>query len=87
MRCAECNRELAGKRLPRKARCRDCDPDGYPLDVPLWPRYSGDASKDFWEAVSGLKGEKAMAAYLMGCMLQDLESRVLRYVNDKRGRK
>lgn len=85
MNCAECNRKLAGK-FPRGVyRCRDCDPDGFWLSDEVGPRYSGDASKPFWDLVHELDGDEHEAAYVMGCMLQDLESRVLRYLNEKRG--
>jgi hypothetical protein len=44
-------------------------------------RYSGDgnSSRQFWGRVNNLDYEKdGKWIYIMGCMLQDLESRVLR---------
>ena len=53
--------------------------------IPLPARYSGYKSRGFWAEVHKLKGKERDAAYAMGCMLQDLETRVIRYVNEKRG--
>jgi len=47
--------------------------------------YAGTASTDFWARVSELKEEEREAAYSMGCMLQDLEGRVLRFINKRTG--
>ena len=52
---------------------------------PIVCRYSGDESQEFWRIVNTeMKGKEQDAAYQMGCMLQDLESRVVRYINEKR---
>jgi hypothetical protein len=47
----------------------------------LKPRYSDDASKLFWDRIKRLPPDKKDAAYLMSCILQDTEARVLRYIN------
>lgn len=45
--------------------------------------YSGQRSTDFWKAINGIKNRKELhAAYTMGCNLQDIESRTLRYINE-----
>ncbi len=46
------------------------------------PHYSGDASREFWGRVDSLHGKDLEAAYMMGVMLQDLEGRVLRFVEE-----
>jgi len=51
--------------------------------VGLQPRYSGRYSHKFWDRVNSLKGKDGEAAYSMGCALQEHESHVLRYVNEK----
>ena len=40
--------------------------------------YSGDASEKFWARVNALEGEEHAVLYSLGCVLQDLEERVLR---------
>ncbi len=52
------------------------------VKVLLQSRYSGQPSRRFWKRVNSLKGKNHEAAYDMGCMLQDLEGRVLRFINE-----
>jgi len=44
-------------------------------------QYSGDNSHEFWKKINSHKGLKQRMLYSMGCMLQNLESMVLRHVN------
>ena len=46
----------------------------------LGRRYSGLLSRKFWARVNRLPADEQQATYVMGCMLQDLEERVLRYL-------
>jgi len=47
-------------------------------DCHFQPRYSGDASRSFWNTVNASTNPML---YQFGCALQDLEERVLRVVN------
>jgi hypothetical protein len=44
------------------------------------PHYSGDDSRKFWHEVNMKTNDRTL--YDLGCALQDLESRVLRAVNE-----
>lgn len=46
----------------------------------LIPAYSGERSEEFWDRVATLEGKEAEGAYMLGCALQDLEGRVLKYM-------
>ena len=53
-------------------------------NVELTKRYSGRNSYRFWGMVKSLRGTKDWeACYMMGCMLQDLEDRVLIFINER----
>lgn len=45
-------------------------------------RHSGPLARQFWAQVNQLPADEQPAVYAMGCMLQDLEERVLRYLRD-----
>lgn len=46
-------------------------------------QYSGPRGSEFWNAINGIKSEKELhAACIMGCNLQDIEARTLRYINE-----
>ena len=52
------------------------------MSKPLKPHYSGKGSEYFWRRVNALKNrEDWIAAYNLGCALQDVESRVLNFMN------
>lgn len=56
-----------------------------PVDgiVRLQPKYAGRYSHKFWNAIKECEGERVWKiAYAKGCMLQELEAEVLKYVND-----
>jgi hypothetical protein len=44
--------------------------------------YSGDGSTWFWDRVNALTGEEHAVVYALGCVLQDLEQRVLRQLRN-----
>lgn len=50
---------------------------------PKWlePLYSGKQSTKFWERVNKIRGREGNAVYVAGCLLQDVESRVLQILN------
>jgi len=49
--------------------------------VKLKPQYSGKQSEKFWKTVNSIPlNEGGEAAYMLGCALQDLETRVLTYI-------
>ena len=49
--------------------------------------YSGDGSRQFWLRVNALKGKDGKYLYLLGCCLQDLESRALHALEDAERKK
>jgi hypothetical protein len=42
---------------------------------PLEPRYSGDASIEFWGRIAGIRDTEGMLIYLAACALQEHEQR------------
>lgn len=52
-------------------------------DGKILEQYSGECSHEFWNTINSLEGKDHDAAYSMGVMLQDLESRVLLFINEK----
>ena len=46
------------------------------------PHYSGDASEDFWKRVNSVPASKHGECYALGCALQNLESQVLRALDN-----
>lgn len=46
-------------------------------------KYSGDGSVRFWKRVNALpRSQGGETAYMLGCALQDLEARVLIYLDN-----
>ena len=45
------------------------------------PRYSGPKSEKFWTKVNSLPKSKQRAIYAAGVLLQELEGRVLEWLN------
>jgi hypothetical protein len=44
--------------------------------------YSGKGSTEFWNRVNALKGQDWDTAYELGCVLQDIEHRAVRVLED-----
>ena len=53
--------------------------------IKLEPRYSGRYSEEFWAQVNALPEPQRECIYLLGCILQDLEGRVLKKLEEGRG--
>ena len=47
---------------------------------PLQPRYSGKLSKEFWKRVNALPPGEQERLYTAGCILQNVEGDVLRWL-------
>jgi len=45
------------------------------------PHYSGEKSHKFWRRVNSFRGENWEDAYAMGVKLQNLEEKVLKFIN------
>ena len=45
--------------------------------------YSGKRSEKFWDKINKLKGKEHDFLYSMGVFLQDIEGRILQYLNSK----
>jgi len=51
---------------------------------PIARRYSGKPSDKFWKTVNSIpRNHGGETAYMLGCLLQDFEERVLGYINSK----
>lgn len=49
--------------------------------------YSGDNSQPFWKRINNVKGNRHDLLYTLGVILQDIEEKVLREIEEiKRGR-
>lgn len=47
-------------------------------------KYSGEDSIKFWKRVNALpRNQGGETAYVLGCVLQDLEERVIRYIEQR----
>ena len=46
------------------------------------PHYGGGRSEDFWRRVNQLDEPASGIVYALGCVLQDLETRVLRQLSN-----
>ena len=45
--------------------------------------YSGKRSEKFWDKITKLQGKEHDFLYSMGVFLQDIEGRILQYLNSK----
>lgn len=57
-----------------------------PPTIVFMPRYGGEKSREFWRVLNALPESEAFGAYAMGCALQDLESRVLKFLVEAQDR-
>lgn len=48
----------------------------------LTPVYSGKRSLKFWNQINKIKGKEGSLVYIAGCLLQDVESRVLQLIDE-----
>jgi hypothetical protein len=56
-----------------------------PKSRELKPHYSGTQSKRFWNLVNSVEEDAAWAAcYQLGCILQEVEIRVLKIINSRK---